>query len=102
MNLESVLIRVRSVEVLERFLVRLGFTDGSWREIDLEPRLRGEVFEPLRDPEYFRKVMVEDGTIRWPNGADFDPDVLYYGGPPPWAKGVKPNGRGKRRSASRK
>jgi hypothetical protein len=37
------------------------------------------------DPTFFRLVCVEGGTIAWPNGADIDPDVLYYDGPPPWA-----------------
>jgi hypothetical protein len=39
------------------------------------------VFEPLRrDLGLFRSVQVdpEAGTIVWPNGADMDPNVLYY------------------------
>ena len=37
------------------------------------------MFEPLREPEEFRKVTVDPelGTIVWPNGADLDPDVLH-------------------------
>lgn len=37
------------------------------------------VFEPLRDPGYFRQVRVhpELFVICWPNGADIDSDVLY-------------------------
>lgn len=37
------------------------------------------VFAPLRDPAYFVRVRVnpELGTICWPNGADWDPLVLY-------------------------
>lgn len=76
---------IKRIRVLDAYRVRLRFSDGVEKVVDLEPKLRGEIFQPLRDPEYFRRVRVENGTIRWPNGADFDPEVLYYGGPPPWA-----------------
>jgi hypothetical protein len=78
--------RIRSVEPLKDFVLRLGFDDGTVRELDLEAELWGPVFEPLRDdPQLFRQVRVDDelGTIIWPNGADLDPDVLY--GDPPQA-----------------
>jgi hypothetical protein len=71
---------VISVEPLEAFRVRLQFEDGVAGVIDLAKYVsfRG-VFEPLRDPAYFRQVRVdaELGTIVWPNGADLDADVLY-------------------------
>ncbi len=72
--------RIRSVEPLEGFALRLSFDDGTEREVDLEPELWGPVFEPLRaNPDLFRQVRVDDelGTIVWPNGADMDPDVLH-------------------------
>ena len=81
------MVRIRSVEPLNGFRVRLGFTDGSSKEIDLEPYLRGPVFEPIRvDSKMFREVKVDHraGTIVWPNGADIDPDVLYLGLKPAW------------------
>ena len=76
----STLIRVRDVKLLGEYRVKLGLTDGSERETDLEPYLRGPIFEPLRrDPSLFASMTVDDelGTIVWPNGADIDPDVLY-------------------------
>jgi hypothetical protein len=76
------MVRIRSVVPLEGFCVRLGFTDGTERTIDLAPFLRGPVFEPLReDPAVFRAVQVDPelGTIVWPTGADICPDVLYEG-----------------------
>lgn len=81
------MVRVRSVEPLSGFTVMLGFTNGTSREIDLEPYLHGPVFEPIRnDPKMFRSVSVDQraGTIVWPNGADIDPDVLYLGLKPAW------------------
>jgi hypothetical protein len=31
----------------------------------------------------FSQVRVDYGTVVWPNGADLDPDMLIWGGPPP-------------------
>jgi hypothetical protein len=79
------MIRIRGVEALDGFRVRLSLTDGSTREVDLERFLNGPVFEPIRnDPAVFRAVRVDTelGTIVWPNGADIDPDVLVLGRTP--------------------
>ena len=81
------LVRIQSVEVLKGFWVRLGFTDGSRKEIDLKPYLHGPAFESIRnDPLVFASVRVDRrmGTVVWDNGADIDPDVLYYGLQPAW------------------
>ncbi len=83
----TLLVRVQSVEPRKGFTVDMHFTDGSQREINLEPYLHGPIFEPIRnDPSLFRSMRVEEGTIAWPNGADIDPDVLYYGLIPAWAE----------------
>lgn len=85
------LVRVRAVVPLEEFRVRLEFEDGTQREIDLEPYLHGPIFEPIRrNSVVFRSVKVEGGTIAWDNGADIDPDVLYYGLTPAWMEEPAP------------
>ncbi|MEK6371096.1 MAG: DUF2442 domain-containing protein [Acidobacteriota bacterium] len=54
------------------------FEDGTAGEVDLSGELWGEVFEPLKDPAYFRRFEVaEYGTIVWPNGADIAPEFLH-------------------------
>src|SRR6266540_3476528 len=57
-------------------VVWLRFRDGSSGEIDLAPALRGPVFDPLRDPDAFRRFAIhpEFHTLVWPNGADFAPE----------------------------
>jgi Protein of unknown function (DUF2442) len=75
---------VVTVEVMHDNVVHLWFKDGSDRTLDLEPYLRGPVFERVRtDPTFFAAVEVDHdaGTIVWPNGADLAPDVLYAGRP---------------------
>jgi hypothetical protein len=85
------LVRVRAVQPLEGFRVRLEFEDGTQKEIDLELYLHGPIFEPIRsDPAVFRSVKVEGGTIAWDNGADIDPDVLYYDLKPAWMEELEP------------
>jgi len=81
------MVRVAAVEALEGFNVRLRFTDGTLKEIDLRPYLHGPIFRPLlQDLSVFQAVRVdrELGTIVWDNGADIDPDVLYEGLTPAW------------------
>lgn len=72
-------VQVTSVEVLGHYKLRLGFNDGGSRDVDLTGRLRGPVFEPLADPDFFAQVRVDNelGTVVWPNGADLDPLVLH-------------------------
>ena len=87
---EEGLVRVKAVEPLDEFKVRLTFTDRSVRDIDLDSYLCGPVFEAIRnDRQLFRAVRVDNeaGTIVWPNGADIDPDVLYLGLKPAWMEG---------------
>ena len=75
------MIRVTDVEVLDGYRLRLGFSDGTHRIVDLATELSGPIFEPLRDPSLFRQVRLdyELGTVVWPNGADLAPEALYAG-----------------------
>jgi len=85
-------VRIQSAKPLNGFLVSLEFTDGTTREIDLEPYLHGPIFEPVRtDPRVFQSIGVDHGmgTIVWSNGADIDPDVLYQGLKPAWMETEK-------------
>jgi hypothetical protein len=78
-------VGVRSVKPLQGFRAAVTFLDDTQREVDFEPYLHGPVFEPMRnDPAVFRSMTVSGGVIGWPNGADIDPDVLYYGLKPAW------------------
>lgn len=74
-------MRIRKVEYMEGFKLKLSFSDKMVKIVDLEKMIKksGGIFLPLRDIEYFKQVTL-DGcqlSICWPNGADICPDVLY-------------------------
>jgi len=71
-------LHVTSVEYLENYQLRLKFNNEEVRTVDLSQELYGEMFEPLRDLDFFKQVTVnpETNTIEWPNGADFAPEYL--------------------------
>lgn len=62
------------------YRVHLAFADGLAADVDLSYlREYGGVFEPLRDPAFFGRLRIDDGsnTIEWPNEADIAPETLY-------------------------
>lgn len=60
------------------FTLELTFDNGVCGLVDVRSRLHGPMFEPLRDPELFQQVTVDQfGAICWPNHADLSPDTLY-------------------------
>lgn len=75
------LVRIDDVKPLEGHWVRLWFSDGAVKDVDLSEALAGGgVFEPIyRRRAIFEQVRVnpETRTIEWPGDVDLDPDVLY-------------------------
>ncbi len=73
--------RISKVRHIESYRLELTFSNGEKSELDFKNRVVGRrgIFEPLHKIDYFKKVKVdrEVGTIVWPNGVDFCPDVLY-------------------------
>lgn len=72
------LVQIKFFEILNNYKLKLIFTDGAVREVDLQPLLRGEVYGPLREESFFKQAQLdpEVKTIVWPNGADFEPSLL--------------------------
>lgn len=73
--------RVRGARHIKDYRLELTFSDNTVSELDFQHRIvgRGGVFRPLEDVGFFSEVTVdqEAGTVVWPNGVDFCPDVLY-------------------------
>ncbi len=60
--------------------MKVCFDDGREGVADLTEALEGPMFEPLKDPDVFRTLRVDEElrTIVWPNGADLAPEYIYY------------------------
>ena len=58
---------VVSARPLDDFQLEVTFDDGACGVVSLKDRLFGPVFEPLRDPAFFRLVCVDEfGAVCWP------------------------------------
>lgn len=75
------MIYITAAQALCPYWVRLTFSDGAVKEIDLSDVFsEGPVFAPMReDPKVFAQVRVnpETRTVEWPGEVDLDPEVLY-------------------------
>jgi len=69
-------IHVEQAKYIEDYKVWLSFNDGAEEKIDLSSELYGEIFEPLKDVEFFKLFTLEGHTLSWSNGADFAPEFL--------------------------
>jgi len=70
-------LEVINAKYLEGYKIMLYFNNGECRIVDLYSSLKGEVFTPLKEIEYFKHFSIKFNTIEWENGADFAPEYLY-------------------------
>lgn len=72
------ILHIVEAEVAGPHSLNVTFNDGTRKRVNVLPLLEGPVFEPLLDPAYFARVVVDPilGTVTWPNEADFAPEAL--------------------------
>ena len=66
-------------EYLSEYRIRMRFEDNSSGIADLSGYItKGGVFKPFEDMSYFKKFIIENGTLTWGNGElDIAPEALY-------------------------
>ena len=69
--------KVEQAEYLSDYQIKLTFSDGLAGVVDLKDEIWGEVFEPLKDLNYFKNFTKDRWTICWDCGADFAPEFLH-------------------------
>lgn len=77
--MEHLIIKAKSVKVPEAYKIEVTFDDNLVKIIDLESILHGPLYGPLKTPQLFDSVRIDEetGVVQWSNGADFDPSTLY-------------------------
>lgn len=70
-------IEVIKAEYIGGYNLLLLFNIGERRIADLSNSLKGTVFAPLKNIDYFKRFSIKFNTIEWENGADFAPEYLY-------------------------
>jgi hypothetical protein len=70
---------IKSFSIIGPYTLQITFENGNEQVIDFLPVLHGPMYGPLKDKNIFIKVTIdpEIKTLVWPNGADFDPAILY-------------------------
>ena len=78
MNRRSV-PRLKQARYVDGYRVELTYEDGTHGIVDLEDRLWGEAFEPLKKLAIFKSFRLDRGfsTLVWPNDTDLAPEFLY-------------------------
>jgi len=76
------MLRIIDADYIKDYMLRLKFSDGVTKEVNLKPYLTGEVFSELLDKGKFIQYGLTPITIEWANGADLAPEFLYSIGKP--------------------
>lgn len=73
------IVRIVQATVCGPYSLELTFNNGTHKRVNVLPLLDGPIFEPLRDPAYFARAILDPvlGTVVWPNEADLAPEALY-------------------------
>ena len=70
-------LHVDEATYISDYQLQLKFNNNKIKKVDLKNELYGEVFEPLKNKQYFKDFFISHNTIEWKNGADFAPEFLF-------------------------
>ncbi|HEY1340755.1 MAG TPA: DUF2442 domain-containing protein [Bryobacteraceae bacterium] len=54
------------------------FQDGLSGRVRLRTEELTGVLAPLREPEFFNSVFIDQGAVAWPGDIDLAPDAMYH------------------------
>lgn len=71
------LIWVTEAKYVSGYKIKLIFNNGIKAVVDLKDNIRGKIFQPLKDIEYFKRFKQNKWTIEWDCEVNFAPKYLY-------------------------
>ncbi|MEQ8715636.1 MAG: DUF2442 domain-containing protein [Cyclobacteriaceae bacterium] len=71
------LLTVTKATYVRDYTLRLTFSNGEERSVNLSEKLDKPIFKALKNKTYFKSFRLNPFTIEWDNGADFSPEYLY-------------------------
>lgn len=71
------LLKITKATYLKDYMIKLTFNDGLKGIVDLKNSIKGQVFKPLQNIEYFKTFTQNRWTIEWDCDADFAPEYLH-------------------------
>ena len=71
------LLKVKEANYVADYKIKLLFSDGVTKTVDLLNELDLPVFIPLKDLSLFKQFVVKFNTIEWTNEVDIAPEYLY-------------------------
>ena len=54
------------------------FRDGLTGRVRFRPEELTGVLAPLREPQFFNRVFIDEGAVAWPGDIDLAPDAMYH------------------------
>jgi hypothetical protein len=70
-------ICITDARYVDGYKIAFTFNDGLHKVVNLEKKLRGNIFGSLKDLNLFKQFKVNDWTIEWTNGVDIAPESIY-------------------------
>jgi hypothetical protein len=76
--------KIISVQALDDYLLMIEFSNHEYRQYDVKPLLKKEIFAPLENRAVFKNVQIETGgyAVSWNEDIDISEYELWVNGKP--------------------